>query len=141
MTRSHLPAVLLFMAATSSPLSGQAANPLVGVWGQPDYSMDVPEACLEATLEFRDDGTLESRSGAQVLTGSWTAEAVGDDAFVVVQSDLEANEAPNCQGMGPDTVLANYMHRVYVVVEGDTLRMHVGDSPEAPSFTMVRLER
>jgi hypothetical protein len=92
-------------------------------------------------MEFRDDGTFEARSGAQIVTGSYATEAGAGTGFQVSLSDLEANGEPNCQGIPSDEVLANHVRRSYVVVEDDTLRMHLGDGPEAPSITMQRVRR
>ena len=58
---------------------------------------DQPEDFCRETYEFRDDGTMTSRSGEEVLEKSWRVETDGYDSSLVTRV-LSTNGKPDCQG-------------------------------------------
>lgn len=59
--------------------------------------VDQPDDFCRETYEFRDDGTMTSRSGEEVLEESWRVETQGYDSTLVTRV-LSTNGKPDCQG-------------------------------------------
>lgn len=113
-----------------------AAEPsFVGRWRATSFSIEIPPACLQATLELRANGTLTSQSGEQVLTATYTIKPRGAGHLLTI-TDLESNGRANCQGIPAQYLLAHHVTETYVEIAGDTVRMRLG--PEAFS-SMVRV--
>ena len=111
------------------------APAFVGRWRPASFPVEAPALCREASLEFRGDGTVLSRSGNQVLTAKYATQERGS-GFVLLLRDLTINDQPNCQGFSPQYVLDNHVSQLYVEVVGDTAK--IGGGPSAPSMVMYR---
>lgn len=59
--------------------------------------VDQPEDFCRETYEFRDDGTMTSRSGDEVLEKAWRVDTDGYDSTLVTRV-LSTNGKPDCQG-------------------------------------------
>jgi TPR repeat protein len=59
--------------------------------------VDKPEDFCRETYEFRDDGTMTSRSGEEVLEKSWRVETEKYDSTLITRI-LSTNGKPDCQG-------------------------------------------
>jgi hypothetical protein len=126
---------LLLQLSCGKPLT-PSPPPFVGRWRATSFSMDVPQACQEASVEFRADGTMITRSGDQTLTAHYVAQGKRR-TFVLTLSGVRVNDRPNCQGIPSELVLKYQVSQLYLDVSGDTVRVRGG--PDAPSFVMTRL--
>lgn len=59
--------------------------------------VDQPDDFCRETYEFRDDGTMTSRSGEEVLEKTWRVDTEGYDSTLVTRV-LSTNGKPDCQG-------------------------------------------
>ena len=89
-------------------------------------------------MEFRPDGTMIVKSGAQVLTGTYTAEPVGR-RLMVKQKDVRSNGEPNCQGISADYVLSHYVDSFYVSIRDGTRGIYARFTDRAEFFTATRV--
>jgi hypothetical protein len=129
-------ALALVAGCTSSK---QSDNPFVGVWRPLEMEAGLPDACYNVRVEFRADNRMVVQSGPQILTASYTVEADGN-GFSMLQTDLETNGEPNCQGLSAEFVLANYILEAYVEVDGEVLRFFAGGKDQNQFVSLVRAE-
>jgi hypothetical protein len=127
--------VLIFWLGCRPPDPPSSAKQLVGVWRSQGTGSFQP--CQNASMEFRDDGTMFVRTGKQTLTGKYSVET-GPERLVVQQRDVHSNGEPNCQGIPADYVLQHYWFTIYVDVRGDTLRIYPASDGHDPLLTAIR---
>ena len=135
--QATVPLVALFLCTGTS--SAQTSAPgLIGVW-----RMVVPPSlesgpCHDASVEFKTDGTLLTRSGALVLTADYSATPKGD-GFLVVERSLRSNGQPNCQGVPAGYFVDHFVHRAYFESRGDTLHKYADESRARELLIMIRM--
>lgn len=130
-----LVALLLCTGTSSAQTSAQG---LIGMW-----RMVVPPSlesgpCHDASVEFKIDGTLLTRSGPLVLTADYSATPKGD-GFVVLERNLRSNGQPNCQGVPAGYFVDHFVHSAYFESRGDTLHKYADASRARELLIMVRI--
>lgn len=84
---------LLLAAAVTVAAPAAAPSPLMGAW---DFN-PTQGVCPERHV-YRDDGTLEVRSGSEVLAKTWTARDLGGGVLEVAQVVTATNGGRDCLG-------------------------------------------
>lgn len=84
---------LLLAAAVPATVPASAPSPLLGAW---DFN-PTQGVCPERHV-YRDDGTLEVRSGSEVLAKTWTARDLGGGVLEVAQVVTASNGGRDCLG-------------------------------------------
>jgi hypothetical protein len=138
LTRIHSLAAILASLLCSRVLAQATPSKLVGAWQIVLPSALVPEACRGSFVEFKDDGTLVTHSGALLLTADYSATPKGQ-GFLVVESNLRSNDKPNCQGVPARNFIDRFVHRAYFEIRGDTLHKYADETRAREYFAMTRM--
>lgn len=60
--------------------------------------IDVPDGFCEDRYRFFEDGTMETRSGEEVLKSTWRLDEEDDGHLTLVEEIISTNGKPDCQG-------------------------------------------
>ena len=135
---SRLLTPLILLVLTGCAQAQTTPEDLVGVWTLtelPDSAYPCEGAPPE--IEYDAEGNLEARSGRQIMEGTYSTRSDGEGLWID-QVPVSHNGEPNCQGIPAETVVAQNVPSLYVVIDGD--RMEVFTSgPDSPHFVLSRV--
>jgi hypothetical protein len=111
-----LAATLMLAACANAPEPVSAA--LVGKWVAVAPPVGAPPCDEPAWVEYKADGTFRTQSGAQLMSGTYTAVPLAPNRFRVSVTYLQNNGFPNCQGFSPEVVVAHTPSQFYIEAKG-----------------------
>ena len=133
--------VLTFVGTGCASTRGvPQANPyeeLLGTWRLEGQIAGALPCEGGASLTFREDGTLFSQSGEQVIRGKYAA-IIKAGGFLILTDPVSHNGKSNCQGYSGDFVIENNTPLLYLGIEGDTATLSIGGPGRTPSVVLTR---
>jgi len=128
----------LINASLAGCAPAQAPKEFLGVWGIGPLPPDAPAACVNASVEYRSDGTVLIRSGPQTITATYSTAPAGK-RFLVERTNVQSNGEPNCQGRPAQYVIDHFVRKAYLEVADDTLKVFAAPDSPAPLFVYVKV--
>jgi hypothetical protein len=133
----HLLLTTLLGASLAACTTRLTPNKLIGVWGIGALPADAPAACANASTEYRSDGTVLIRSGAETVTATYTITPMGK-RLLVERTNIQSNGEPNCQGRPAQYVVDHFVREAYLELTPDTLKVFRSADAPSPLFVYVR---
>lgn len=135
---SLLLAACVFVATVQVNAQAQEAKPLWGEWRLENASVPIPVECRRMAYSFKPDGTSQGNDGKAIIEARYSV-AAASGGLLVHWTYLSDNGQPGCQGQTLDARRKAAMPPSLVVFEGgDRLRMHLGESTDAPYLVLTR---
>jgi hypothetical protein len=110
------------VGCSNVPAPVETTLSIVGTW----YPLEAPPGCLPYdgpnSVTYSLDGKIVTRSGAQVLKGTYRSIRIAEGVYRVSVVYSENNGELNCQGLSPEFVIANTPPEFTVERNGAQLR-------------------